>query len=341
MILLPFAFSITAWRGFSPSARASTDLPSGEDVSYVLLPGGVLHSAGRGGLTALPIGAGVGLFAVNGDAVYYVRGENGNTIAGRWKRGDAAPIELPLPADASTPRRLRGSEKTLYALYGDDEKAGGTLYSVDFNERRVLERGEVVDFTVYLGRPVLIERADGELRCVLGEVRIPLLLSAGARFLDGPDPRMLFVTDGGHTEIIDAVTEKTIYRYADGVVYRTPGGHNLEIEAIDDTPGPPSGRMLFYKVYINGVEAGRTDTGPAETRRVFRHSVAAGEYLVVTAERWELNIRRERYERANNIMQPEPQRLYVPEGLILRVLLASDGRTYRITAAPVVENAHQ
>lgn len=305
----------------------------------VLLLDGRLHIADPEGLRALPVKSGVGRFLVEDGAVYYVRAEPGEAFAGRWMQGDDGASELSLGRFDSTPRRLCGSGKTLYALYGDGENEEGTLYSADFNGGKVLERKGVVDFTLYGDRPVILERIGGELRCVVDDVRIAIMLPGRARFLDGPDRRMIFVSDGSRTEVIDAATARTVYRYADGVRYRSPGAHNLEVEAIDDTPGSPSGGMLFYKVFINGVEAGRTDTGPAQTRRVFRHAVAAGEYLVIAFERWELNLRRERYERANNIMQPEPMRLHVPEGVVLKILLYCDGRSYRVVTGLAVEPA--
>jgi hypothetical protein len=339
--VLPLALSITVLAGIPPSARALAGRVEATGISYALLPGGILHSLEGGGLVALPIKAGVERFVVEDGIVYYVRVENGNAIAGRWGRGEAGASELSMEGAGSTPLRLRGSGGTLYVLYRDGDSEEGVLRSADFNGERVLERRGVIDFTLYRGLPVLLERSDGELRCVLGEVRTALVLTGKARFLDAPDPRIIFVSDGERTEVIDAATARTVYRYADGVRYRSPGAHNLEIEAIDDTPGPPSGRMIFYKIFINGVEAGRTGTGPAETRRVFRHSVVPGEYIVVVVERWELNMKRERYERANNILQPEHMRLYVPEGLVLRVLLSSDGRAYRVTAGPSVEPASE
>ncbi|RPI95958.1 MAG: hypothetical protein EHM32_04405 [Spirochaetales bacterium] len=341
-IILQLTFAIIAWNDLSTSARASTDRgAAGSGISYVLLPGGTLHSADREGIVALPIGPGVERFIDEDGILFYLRVEDGKTIAGRWMRGDTGALELVMGRFDSTPWRLRGSGKTLYALYGDGDNEEGILYSADFNTEKLLQRKGVLDFTLYQERPVLLERRGAELLCVISEVRISILLTGKARFRDSNDPRMLSVSDGSSTEVVDAATARTVYRYAEGVRYRTPGAHNLEVEAIDDTPGLPSGRMIFYKVLINGIEAGRTDTGPAQTRRVSRHAVAAGVYQLVAMERWELNLRRERYERANNIMQPEPLRLFVPEGLVLRILLFCDGRSYRVVTGPAVESVSE
>lgn len=320
------------------SVPASADVKTATAPGiYALLKGGALHSVGDEGLKALPISPGVVRFAVESEAVFYVRTEGGRTYCGRWIPDEAGPIELPLEGAGTAPERLRGSGATLYALYGPFENGGGTLYSANLNEGRILEARGVVDFTLYDGRPVVLERADSGFRCVIGDSRVPLALEGAAVFHDGPDGRLLVVSDGERTEVIDAATARAVYRYAKTVVYRAPDGHNLELEAIDDTPGPPSGKTLFYRITINGTEAGRTDTGPAETRRVFRHPVAAGEILVLAAERWELNLKKERYERANNILQPDPIRLFVPEGLILKVSISYDGRSYRTTAAPLTD----
>lgn len=319
-------------------------LPASADVKaaaapgkYVLLKGGVLHSVDDEGLLALPIGPGVVRFTAESGAVFYVRSEGGQAYCGRWTPDEAGPIEFPLEGAGTAPKRLRGSITTLYALYGPFENGGGALYSVNLNEGKILEARGVVDFTLYDGRPVVLERADSGHLCVIGSSRVHLALNEGAVFQDASDVRLIAVSDGERTEVIDAATARVVYRYAKTVVYRAPAGHNLELEAVDDTPGPPSGKTLFYRITINGTEAGRTDTGPAETRRVFRHSVAAGDFLVLAAERWELNLKKERYERANNILQPAPIRLFVPEGLVVKLTISYDGRSYRMTAAPLTD----
>ncbi len=333
--LLPLA-AAACLVGTSSSASADAGSAAAPGI-YALLKGGALHSVGDEGLRALPIRPGVVRFAVEGGTVFYVRAEGGRTYCGRWNPDEAGPIELPLDGAGTAPERLRGSGATLYALYGPFENGGGTLYSAKLNEGIILEARGVVDFTLYDGRPVVLEREDSGFRCVIGDSRVHLALEGGAVFRDGTDGRLLVVSDGERTEVVDAATARVVYRYAGTVVYRAPDDHNLELEAVDDTPGPPSGKTLFYRITINGTEAGRTDTGPAETRRVFRHSVPAGEYLVVAAERWELNLKKERYERANNILQPDPIRLFVPEGLILKVSISYDGRSYRTTAAPLTD----
>jgi len=337
--IAPFALPLVSFAAAAcilliPSTASAAER---ERKTYALLGGGALCSVDDGGLTPLPIGPGVTRYVVENGAVFYVRAEEGRVLAGRWSPGAASPAELPLDVAGGEPTRLRGSGHTIYALYASEKNGAGTLYAGDINSGEMREAPGVYDFTLYDGRPVLLERGGDGLRCAIGDTKIPLLPGIGAKFGDCADGRLFIISDGEHTEIIDAVAARAVYRYSETAAYRAPTTHNLELEAVDDTIGPPSGRMIFYRVMINGRDAGRTDTGPAETRRVFRQSVAAGEYMVLAPERWELNLKRERYERANNILQPEPMRLFVPEGIVLKVSISFDGRSYRVSASPVVD----
>jgi hypothetical protein len=59
-------------------------------------------------------------------------------------------------------------------------------------------------------------------------------------------------------------------------------------------------------------------------RVVYAHPV---DYNLVL-ERWELDSSRKRYFRANNIYQPSPLRLFIPENRILKVVIIFDGKRY-------------
>ncbi len=177
---------------------------------------------GDEGLRALPIRPGVVRFAVKAEQCSNVRAEGGRTYCGRWN--PTKPADRTSADGAGTaPERLRGSGATLYALYGPFENGGGTLYSAKLNEGIILEARGGVDFTLYDGRPVVLEREDSGFRCVIGDSRVHLALEGGAVF------RVRYQTAPARNigrrahRVIDAATARVVYRYARPSSIAAPG----------------------------------------------------------------------------------------------------------------------
>jgi len=91
-------------------------------------------------------------------------------------------------------------------------------------------------------------------------------------------------------------------------------------------------RIIFYKIFIDGVEAGRTATGISPVSKVFTADIDSGKYHVITPERWELDRKKEEYVRMNNVYQPKPVKLYIPENRIVKILFFFDGKEYRFSS---------
>ena len=93
--------------------------------------------------------------------------------------------------------------------------------------------------------------------------------------------------------------------------------------------------MIFYKLIIDGVDAGRTDSGPSALARELKIILEPNRYHLVRLERWTLNPSKGRYDRENNIRQPKMQQIYIPMNRIVKVVITFDGREYSYAIAPV------
>ena len=73
-----------------------------------------------------------------------------------------------------------------------------------------------------------------------------------------------------------------------------------------DTPDK-DGRV-FYKIFINKEEYGRTTTGLESQRKIYETNLSENKHLL-RVEKWILNDNEE-YVKANNILQPKPDFIY-------------------------------
>ncbi|MFA5518852.1 MAG: hypothetical protein WDA74_06295, partial [Spirochaetota bacterium] len=64
----------------------------------------------------------------------------------------------------------------------------------------------------------------------------------------------------------------------------------------------------------------------------------AGNYNIISAERWELDKSRGRYLRVNNINQPEEIRIFVPLNRVVKIQFNYDGNYYNILQSVYVKN---
>jgi hypothetical protein len=99
----------------------------------------------------------------------------------------------------------------------------------------------------------------------------------------------------------------------------------------------PQEDQVYYKVFVDSIYAGRTETGPASLQKVFTKKVEADRYHLVKMERWELEKKSEQYKRSNNIRQPKEVKLYVPAGRILAVKFEFNGTEYSTSSYPLLK----
>ena len=84
--------------------------------------------------------------------------------------------------------------------------------------------------------------------------------------------------------------------------------HNFVFTAMNDFINVPEkdGRV-FYRIFINKVEYGRTTTGLESQRKTYETNLSANKHLL-HVEKWILNDGE--YVKANNILQPKPDFVY-------------------------------
>ncbi len=317
----------------------------GRPACWEVLPGKIIIYEG-GSANEVPVEGEILHVSTGDGGVYYLvgPGEDHEGLRAGFAGGD--PVEkrfeksLPEPFAGGTVRKFHAGAMvaTILVMPLSEDKAG-SLYRVDLNEVRVLGDAvpDVADFLIDGDDTILLVRKEEGLSVSMGERSVTLSLeSVGRCFISAfLDRRVAVVTDGEAAEMIDVLAGKSLYQYHPGRDFLPPGEYNFEITVFDDVETESIVRdMLFYKVFINGVESGRTDTGPAGLERSFRTLLEAdGEYLI-TLERWVLNQARGRYERANNVLQPKTQRVSMPLNRIIGMRVRFDGNVYHFSMMP-------
>ena len=73
-----------------------------------------------------------------------------------------------------------------------------------------------------------------------------------------------------------------------------------------NTPGKD--QRVFYKIFIDKEELGRTTTGLESQKKIFETNLSENKHLL-RVEKWVLNDNEE-YVKANNVLQPKPDFVY-------------------------------
>lgn len=168
--------------------------------------------------------------------------------------------------------------------------------------------------------------------------RIPLTLQGKAGIKEIVDGRLLIVTGGDKKEIIDLVSLKNIYLYSGQSAPVQPKDNNLVFLVKDKIEGTPEKeKHVYYKIFIDGNEEGRTETGVASLDKKLQVSAKGDSYHVIRLERWELHRKKRQYRRANNILQPRPRRIFLPENRIIRISVTFDGKQHTFSSETVME----
>jgi len=311
---------------------------------FTIMEGKIMGTV-SGRAVELPLPGGVFALYHGEDGLYYLRSagplekEGPRYRAGFYKLHSDAGREIGIEAQAGPEsfRRLRGREGQCYfLLLSSIPGEAPALYRADSGTGAVSVKNGVLDYYPGDSGIVALEQDESSIHVNFKERTLPLLLRGeGVSIKDIRDGRICFISDGMRTEIVDILSMRSLYVYSENVVYAAPETHNLLIEVVDQKAGDDPERRVFYRVLMNGIESGRTDTGPPDTPRVYRTSVSPDTSHVVALERWELNMARKRYERSNNIYQPGPVKIFMPRNLVLGVYLRYDGKEYRRVVLPV------
>ncbi len=266
--------------------------------------------------------------------VYYLRvGDGGRqtVVAGRVNAALREEMVIPHGKNGASVRRFFVIADAYYILWNTD-----TLFRASVTTGAIDSRKGVFDAFPVHGSLVLAGAENGNVYFECNGSRIPLTIAGAPRITSVTDDRIVFISNGSQTEVIDAPVPRSLYMYpADGSVSTDAHPENVRITARDDAaPGTKidDGKMVFFMIYADGVEAGRTPTGPASLSLNFSLRLEPGAYHIIRLERWELDRVKQRYERANNVNQPDPVSLYVPLNRVVTVDCRYDGRIYSINA---------
>lgn len=311
--------------------------PSAAGYTY-LLENGILYRGMALVRDPVPMDGPVLGMNVCENNLYYIRsGGNGiiddATVYAGCIPPDGAPrFEYPLSIDISRYKivKLEAANGALFILTSpvDGESQPGTLYRVQMNSGNVAEHAGVRDFTLAGIMPVLIQNDDNGIFCAVNGRALPCTVRGKISIRGIIDERILFVSNGTESEVIDIQAMKSLYIYSREAVFATPGDFNITVSAIDSVTDAASDAIVYYKAFVDGAETGRTETGPALKRLQFKTAVDPNDYHSIALERWELSRTRGKYERANNIRQPAPVRLFVPRGVVLQIDIEFDGTVY-------------
>ena len=199
----------------------------------------------------------------------------------------------------------------------------------NFSESRY---NDIEDFSIISGAAWLIEKRNGTYQLKTGNSEIPLVYNNPPQFQSSINDRIVIISDGKIFDFIDISNKKIIYSY--NTIKTTPekDKFNFEISITDEsTPDKDNetARLAFYKIYINGTENGRTESGYAGIEKIFRENLSINTYHTIKIELWELNSGKNKYERANNVRQPSSLKVFIPTGRKIRLKVQFDGTSYK------------
>ena len=241
--------------------------------------------------------------------------------------------ELKIELENRAIKRFLAAERIFFILIEEPENGPSLLYRIDINSMDIAQLSDVTDAALVQGLLILIQKkteneSSSNYYLNVNGDEIPLSLKGSPSFKEIIDGRILFISNGAETEIIDIQNIRNLYLYSAESQYLAPVDCNLIIEASDEAVTKDIKDSVFYKIFINGKESGRTETGMPNAPKSFRTMLEPNAYYIVNLERWELDRRRERYIRANNIRQPQPIKLFIPAQRVLKVIILFNGKTY-------------
>jgi hypothetical protein len=191
---------------------------------------------------------------------------------------------------------------------------------------------DLEDFSVISGIPAIIEKKNSEYILRFGNTEIPLAYQNSPKFINIVDERIIIITDGKIYDFIDLQLKRSLFSHNIAENFED-SRYNFEISVIDESSPEKNyeDRLNLYKIYIDGSEAGRTESGSAGIEKKYKDNLTADAYHIIKAELWEINTGKNKYERANNIRQPLPLRIFMPKGRKIKLKVKFDGISYKTT----------
>lgn len=205
-----------------------------------------------------------------------------------------------------------------------------SLMFVDMNSTTTSTKDNVSDAEVVNGKIAVLEKSGAEFVLNYNGKILSLNFDKNVYFKNILDSRILFISNDSETEVVDIVNMKSIYRYSDKFEYLTPKDFNIAVEIADETEEALNPAVsLYYEIFVDGEEAGRTETGPVGRVLNFKGMLAAEKNHKIKFIRWELKPNNSSYVKVNNIRQPRPFKIYIPSGRVIKVEMKYDGMGYK------------
>jgi hypothetical protein len=216
--------------------------------------------------------------------------------------------------------------------------AGRVLTRINLNSMEISNLPDVMDYHADKQDLILLAKRGTGMAVIRNEIVVPITMAGQylPRIGEVVNGRMVLITNGDVTEIIDIISGRDVYGYSNKKELQMPDEYNLAVDIHDSKVSEQDDReMVFYKVFLDGIESGRTDSGPAALSREFRVKIDVNKYHILKLERWILNAAKGRYERENNIRQPKTEQIYMPMNRIVKINITCDGKNYHYETVPV------
>ena len=279
----------------------------------------------------------VNAFFKQGECLYFISERDGFYSAGVLSPGRNYIFNTGIEALHGNKVKIIFNRSVFYFSILNNIAEVSTLYrfSPDYNSLQSIDG--IIDFAIVSGDLLILKKGFLDYN----GVKIPVMLNA-ERIRDILDNRLVLLTDGTDVEVCDIAAARSVYQYREGVVYDKGDNFNVLLEFCDQRNYVASSdeeeKLVYYNVTVNGHDIGRTETGYGSLVKQMEARVNAGNYNIISAERWELDKSRGRYLRVNNINQPEEIRIFVPLNRVVKIQFNYDGNYYNILQSVYVKN---
>lgn len=277
---------------------------------------------------AVPVQGVILDYYVRDTAILYVAKNEKEIVAGAYILQDKKISQHVVTTYSENTRILRIAfeSNTVYICITTGNNP--ILYRCDVNTGMVSMQQGILDFLL-LSDGIVAIKSDNTL--VYNDSILPLYFLQTPRIQGQCDNRIVFISDGNDTEVIDVKTQKLVYRYSNTVQYAASSDYTVEIK-INDLPTGEKANRVFYKVYCDGKDYGRTEPVLSINTSAIQLNVAAGQYHEIIIERWRLDETENQYVRDNNIRQPRPITVFVYPGRIMVFEFVYNGVEYKVTS---------
>lgn len=293
-------------------------------TAFPTLINGTLYSEPQ---VLVPVNGIVLDYHIRDNAILFVAKDEKEIVAGAYTLQDKNIIQFSVTRYSENTRiaRIAFESGAIYICIHADNTI---LYRVDVNTGLVEQVGGVSDFLM-LGGILVILKNDNTL--VYNDCMVPLYFTGKPVIKGQMDNRIIFIADDSDTEVIDIKEKRVVYRYSNTTRFAVSSDYTVEL-AINDIPTGEKALRVFYKIYCNGQDYGRTEPVLAINQSVIQLNLAAGQYHEIVIERWRLDETENKYVRDNNIRQPKPVTIFVYPGRIIEIRLTYTGLEYKVAS---------